>query len=72
MNYHKKELNKVDPLNSEYAPTFKVMNENGESKWIDLKTESAKELIVWLAENYYEAYVLAKDYIESDNFELNV
>jgi flagellin-specific chaperone FliS len=68
MNYHKKELNKVDPLSSDYAPTFKVKNENSESKWIDLKSESAKELIIWLAENYYKAYKQAKNHIESDNF----
>ena len=56
MNYYKKELNKIK-VNGEYAPNFKLWDENGEcTNMISLNGNSIPILIEWLTKvnNYLE------------------
>lgn len=68
MKYHRDELNKIDPSSSEYYPTFKIKNENGETKWMDLHPDSVTELIEWIKRKYPNTWV-QYDY-EQQNQEL--
>jgi hypothetical protein len=49
--YYKKQLSVIN-IKGQYAPTFQVKSEGGDTKWMNLNTESASELREWLDENY--------------------
>lgn len=55
-NYYLSELNKIDPLQTIYAPTVKIFaNGNGQdTKHITLNKESAEALIYWLNKNFID------------------
>lgn len=50
-NYYLSELNKVD-TKDEYGAQIKIKSASGETKWLRLNNESAKEVINFLNNNY--------------------
>ena len=50
-NYYLSELNKVD-TKDEYGAQIKIKSATGETKWLRLNNESAKEVINFLNNNY--------------------
>ena len=53
-NYYASQLAKIEVGKSEYSPKIKIFaNGNGDdTNFIDLNSESAKELIKWLKRNF--------------------
>lgn len=51
MSYYKDELKKVNTI-TEFPPTIKISSVGGETKWMSLNEESAKDLAEWLMEKY--------------------
>jgi len=51
MSYYKDQLKRIN-TKQEYAPTFKINSVEGDTKWMNLNTESAQALREWLDENY--------------------
>lgn len=49
MSYYKDELSKVNA--KDYPATIKVSG-HGETKWMSLNEESAKEVVEWIKQNY--------------------
>lgn len=51
-NYYRSELENIDTKN-QYAPTVQIKDANGnKTKNMDINEESAKELVVWLQNNF--------------------
>ena len=53
MSYYRDQLNRVD-TKGDYAPSFQIKSEKGDTKWLALNKESAQDLREWLDENYDE------------------
>lgn len=51
MSYYKDELKKVNTT-TEFPPTFKISSVGGDTKWMSLNEESAKDLMDWIMEKY--------------------
>ncbi len=51
MSYYKDELKKVNTTTT-FSPIIKICSEDGETKWMSLNEDSAKEISEWLMENY--------------------
>jgi hypothetical protein len=51
MSYYKDELSKVN-TGTGFPPTLKISSVGGETKWLSLNEESAKEIAEWLMEKY--------------------
>lgn len=51
MSYYKDELKKVNTT-TEFPPTIKISSVGGETKWMSMNEESAKEIAEWLMDKY--------------------
>jgi hypothetical protein len=51
MSYYKDQLSKVNTI-TEFPPTIKISSVGGDTNWMSLNEESAKEIAEWLMEKY--------------------
>jgi len=67
MSYYRNQLNKV-VTKSEFPPKFKITSVGGDTKWMDLNTESAQELREWLDENYPRPMIKLEEVQDKKSF----
>lgn len=70
-NYHEDQLSRID-TKSEFAPTLKIISGEGpgQTKWMDIRPESAKIFVKWLTDNYLPESVNERQSLIDSNREL--